>query len=86
MLHITPLKLLVNSICSMISLVCVEGEHSFMLSEALYTTAMPSPLFPFCQGLDRILYPGGGISLYLRSLSSLLSHVSVIAHIVVFLS
>ena len=57
-----------------------------MLSEALYTTVMPPLLFPFCRGLDRILYPGGEISLYLRSLSSLLSHISVIAHIVVFLS
>ena len=56
-----------------------------MLSEALYSTAMPAPLFPFCQGLDRILYPGGEISLYLKSLPSLLSHVSVTAHIVVFL-
>ena len=63
-----------------------SSNNSFTVMWSLYTNAKPPPMHPDGLGVDRILYPIGGISLVMVSMSSCFIQVSVIAHASISLS
>ena len=63
-----------------------SSNNSFIVIRSLYTNAKPPPMHPYGLGVERILYPIGGISFVMVSMSSCFIQDSVIAHASISLS